>query len=91
MSGEPAVETEQSYAWKFVITAKEWIPLVSNPKASFKGCLAVVIARTLEEAKTTIQIDAAEHGEDSRWLEIATVRRIDLIQGRPQLLGVAYL
>lgn len=63
------------YAWKFVVPPDKWRELPGTPM-QFKGCVTVVLATTEERARERAREYAAEHGLDSRWLEVADVKRI---------------
>lgn len=69
------------YAWKFIVPASEWRTLRSDPNVQFKGCSAVALAETEDGARTAVERFAAEFGHDARWLEVADVRRLLLVDG----------
>ena len=68
-----------TYAWKFIIPPHEWRPI--DPNTNYKGCGAVVLADTEEQAKERLHTWAAENGLDSRWIDVADVRRVLPVPG----------
>jgi hypothetical protein len=56
-------------AFKFVVPGDRYYPLPSDPDLAFKGCAAVVLAATEDEARRML----AESGDDTRWLAVARV------------------
>lgn len=71
------------YVWKFLVPGDAWVPVPGKPGYDAKGCLALAIAETQEEAERLIR----EEKGDLFWLPAATVTRIDLT--RPRFLGHA--
>ena len=67
------------YAWKFVIPVDIWRSY--NETTDYRGCSAVVLAATEEAARERLTIYAAENGLDSRWLDVADVKRILPVPG----------
>ena len=68
--------------YKFIIGGS-FVTLPSNPSIAFKGCLAVALAESEEQAREIVKAD----GEDCRWLEVAQVRVIELTS--PKLVAYA--
>jgi hypothetical protein len=66
------------HCYKFVVPTDRFYPL-PNGVASFKGCLAVVLATSEEEARARLVEYAALDGLESRWLEVARVVEIPLV------------
>jgi len=67
-------------AFKFLIP--ESAPRLLPDKSFFvAGMMAVVLAEDVEGAKAALTADALLHGDDPRWLDIATVIEIDLKPG----------
>lgn len=70
--------------YKFIIPSHTFVPLPSNPSISVKGCLAVVLAETEEQARAIVGKDSED---DVRWLEVARVIVFEL--DTPRLLAAA--
>ena len=67
------------YAWKFVVPTDHWRE--HSPGIAFRGCVTVVLASTEEAARTRAQDYAAQNGLDSRWIDIADVKKIIPCEG----------
>lgn len=63
--------------FKFVIPADD-SRLLPSRRWFVSGCLAIAIAKDVAEAKATLKTDAATHGEDAEWLDVADVHDFDL-------------
>jgi hypothetical protein len=66
-------------AYKFVVPTDRFYPLPEATGLAFKGCLAVVLAASEEEARARLVEYAALDGLESRWLEVARVVEIPLV------------
>ena len=69
------------YAWKFLVPYRDPRVVEEYPNGStleVEGCLAIAIAATEEEARALLIRVGAEAGDDTRWLKVATVSRLDL-------------
>jgi hypothetical protein len=66
--------------FKFVVPNDHFYS-VPGTDAAFKGCMAVVVAESIVEARDLLEADGAEHGEDMRWLAIAKTYHLPIKTG----------
>lgn len=74
------------YCWKFQIPSNDPRVIETYPNGStvsMSGCSAGAIAATEEEARAILVRDGEEHGNDTRWLAVATVRRTAIDMPKP--------
>ncbi len=86
MSDETTGSHVALYVWKFQIPTNDPRVIETYPNGStmsMSGCSAGAIAATEEEARALLIRDGEEHGDDSRWLAVATVRRTSIDIPKP--------
>jgi len=67
--------------YKFTIPTTKWVRDADDPSLEYRGCVAACIADDKNHAIELLTHYAATFGFDSRWLKVATVTEIPIING----------
>jgi hypothetical protein len=69
--------------FKFVVPNDRFYHLTpaDGEALTYRGCMAVVIAESIVEARDLLEEDAAGCGEDMRWLAIAKTYQLPIKAG----------